>query len=245
MPGLLRFAAMKRTRRIARRIARGAALLAVCGLAVLSVGFDHALYRHDVVQCGTREGSAIALTFDDGPDPVHTPEILDALAIAGARATFFVVGEHAERHPELIGRMLREGHEVAHHTHTHPYVGEVAPEILAAEFEDAYATLESLGAQPLWYRPPRKELSFEQKRLAREHGMRVVLWTRTLERARFDSADEMSSTLIKETCAGDILLAHDGRLDRSMTVEALPALLAGLGERGLEVVTVSELLCGE
>lgn len=218
-----------------------AVVFAVGAFGLLAMGFDYALYEHGVVVGGPRDTAAVALTFDDGPDPVHTPAILDALAAAGARATFFVVGEQAEQHPELVRRMLDEGHEVAHHTHTHPHVGDIAPEVLAAEFTTAHATLTSLGAQPLWYRPPRKELSFEQKRLAREYGMKVALWTRTFERACFASAHQMSSTLIGETQPGDILLAHDGRLNRSMTVEALPAVLAGLAERDIEVVTMSEL----
>lgn len=230
-----------RVRRSFRTAIRMAVILAVGVFGLLATGFDYALYEYGVAASGPRDVSAVALTFDDGPDPVHTPAILDALASAGAHATFFVVGEQAQQHPELVRRMLDEGHEVAHHTHTHPYVGDIAPEILAAEFTEAHATLISLGAQPLWYRPPRKELSFQQKRLAREYGMRIALWTRTFERARFADAQEMSLTLIGETQPGDILLAHDGRLDRSMTVEALPDVLGGLAEREIEVVTMSEL----
>ena len=228
-------------RRIARRVARATAPLTVCALGLLAVGFDHALYRHEVVTCGPRDSNAVALTFDDGPDSTHTPAILDILAERGARATFYVIGEHVERHPDIVRRIIDEGHEIAQHTYSHPRVNALSGDDLAEEFERASLTLEEHGVRPAWYRPPRKELCGEQKRLAAAYGMRVGLWTRALERSRFSSAEEMAATLLAETDPGDVLLAHDGRLNRSMTVEALPVVLDGLAARGIAVVTMSEL----
>ncbi len=97
------------------------------------------------------------------------------------------------------------------------------------------------GITPVWYRPPRKRHTEVQHILTAARGMRAALWTRTLERSRFRSPTEAAVTLVRETRSGDIVLAHDGGLDRSATVAALPAYLDGLRSRRLAVVTVSEL----
>jgi peptidoglycan/xylan/chitin deacetylase (PgdA/CDA1 family) len=210
-------------------------------LTATLVAANFVLFRHEVVRGYGRGGSLVALTFDDGPDPVFTPAVLDILAAHGGRATFFVIGEHVEQHPDIVKRIIAEGHEVAHHTHRHPRVDELDPRELTAEFDEALAALVEFDVEPIWYRPPRKALTFAQKRLARERGMRVALWTRSVERSCFCSAEQAARVITAETRPGDILLAHDGRLDRSMTVEALPAILEGLAARGLTCVTLSEM----
>lgn len=188
-----------------------------------------------------RTSSAIALTFDDGPDPRYTPAILDTLARYNAKATFFVVGEHAEAHPALIERMLAEGHEVAHHTHSHPRVERLSEAELVAEMDECLDMLGMQGVTPTWYRPPRKQLTELQERLADERGMGIALWARCFERARFHSAEEMAEVVARETDPGEIVLAHDGLGDRSMTLKALPLYLEAMQQRGLESVTLSEL----
>jgi len=80
-----------------------------------------------VIQRYGRKKNAVALTFDDGPDPTWTPLILDTLASRGATATFFIIGENAELHPELLRRELRDGHEIGNHTFTHPNLAFVGP----------------------------------------------------------------------------------------------------------------------
>ena len=213
----------------------------VLSLLILNTVGNTLLWDVDVCQAVPGVKGAVALTFDDGPSPEFTPAILDILSEHDVRATFFVVGENVERYPEIVERIVAEGHEVANHTHTHPDVDAVTLDVLNEEFDRAAAALAPFEVVPVWYRPPRRELTFAQKRLAREHGLRVALWTRVLERREFDSAEEMAATLVEETQPGDILLAHDGRLDRSRTVEALPELLEGLDRRGLPVVTLTEL----
>jgi peptidoglycan-N-acetylglucosamine deacetylase len=184
---------------------------------------------------------AIALTFDDGPDPRYTPHVLDVLADRGAHATFFVVGKNAERHPELIERILREGHEVAHHTHSHPHVDRISERELAIEMDSCCAVLASHRVSPAWYRPPRARLTPAQERLAAERGMRIALWARCFERSRFMSAKQMARTLAEETRDGDIVLAHDGLGNRAMTMEALPLYLTAMQQRRIAVVSLSEL----
>lgn len=211
-------------------------LVAVATLSVLTPSADGARRRFPSA------GRAIALTFDDGPDPRYTPLVLDILEAHGVRATFFVIGEQAERHPEIIARILAEGHEVAHHTHSHPRVELLGERELVAEMDDCLNVLRSQGVAPVWYRPPRKAYTELQARLAAERGMKVAMWARCFERERFgDSATEMASTLAGETRDGDIVLAHDGLLDRSLTVDALPLYLESLRGSGFEVLSLSQL----
>src|SRR3954471_22789607 len=97
--------------------------------------------------------SEVWLTIDDGPDPGDTPRILDALDRHAARATFFVIGERAASHPELISEILRRGHEIAHHTHTHPARSfwSAGPKRVRAELDQALAALQRAGARPRWF----------------------------------------------------------------------------------------------
>ncbi|MDP2183659.1 MAG: polysaccharide deacetylase family protein [Actinomycetota bacterium] len=224
-----------------RGIVRSGVVVALVVLA-LGVPVDKILASRFGVCCRMpKVQSAVALTFDDGPDERYTPQILDILAAHQVRATFFVVGEHCERNPALVRRIIAEGHEIANHSQTHGDVSAMDAATLAREFEESQRTLHQLGVEPVWYRPPRGVLNAAQRRLASECGLRVALWSRVVERSRFRSAEEMAATLVGETLAGDILLSHDGRLDRTMTVEALPGLLGGLRAKGLDVVSLSEL----
>ena len=183
----------------------------------------------------------IALTFDDGPDPRFTPGILDALKAHDARATFFVVGDQAAKHPELIARIVAEGHEVANHTQTHPHVDKLDKQQLAQEIDGCLEVLGAQGVSPQWYRPPRGKTPEHQAGLVSARGMKVAMWARGFERARFNNAEELAETLVAETQEGDVVLAHDGRLDRTMTVAALPLYLSALRQRGITSVTLTEL----
>lgn len=217
---------------LALSIAVGCVALFAVAFVAEADGITHSYPRHT---------AAIALTFDDGPDPKFTPQILDALADYDARATFFVIGEHAQRHPELIARMLAEGHEVAHHTHTHPHVDRIDAAEVARQMDECLDALAAQGVRPVWYRPPRKKLTSAQQDAAEARGMGIALWSRCLERDRFESAEDAAATLAEETCAGEIVLAHDGLGDRTQTVLALPLYLSALEARGVEVLTLSEL----
>lgn len=225
----------------ARYVLRIALLITIVGLWWLNRTGTEWLFEADVHATVPSAGDAVALTFDDGPSAAYTPDVLDILAEHDAKATFFVVGESAAAHPDIIERIIAEGHEIGHHTYTHPLVEELWPSELAEEMDRTCEVLVGYGVEPQWYRPPRKGLTLTQKRMALERGMRVALWTRVLERRQFLTPHEISETLVRESAAGDVLLAHDGRLDRSDTVAALPELLEGLADKGLEVVTLSEL----
>lgn len=225
-------------KRVTMRLHAAAGLIAV---VVAVVAMSLAAEADGISRSVPSANGRVALTFDDGPDPRYTPAILDILAEHDARATFFVIGEHAEQHPEIIARMVADGHEVAHHTYTHARVERLAPAAVAEEMDRGLAVLAAQRVEPTWYRPPRKRLTRAQEQAAARRGMRIALWTRCIERSCFADAEDVSRTLSAETRSGDIILAHDGLLDRSMTLEALPGFLSAMEERGLEVVTLSQL----
>lgn len=189
----------------------------------------------------------VALTFDDGPGEV-TPRLLDALAALGVRATFFVVWERVRGREELLSRMRREGHEVALHGMRHVHAGLTPPWRAARDLERAAAALaEATGGAALpFFRPPWGSANALQLAACRRRGLRVVLWAVD---ARDYRADATPSAIARQVVGrvrdGDIVDMHDaggaaGAPER--TLAALPDVVAGLRQRRLEPVTLSELL---
>ncbi|MGE0600928.1 MAG: flippase-like domain-containing protein [Dehalococcoidia bacterium] len=190
--------------------------------------------------------SMMALTFDDGPSPETTPRVLEALRAANAKATFFVLGKHAERHPELVRRISEEGHEVASHGWTHNLLVFASPATVRRELENTSRLIEGCGVPaPRLFRAPH---GFRRPLLAREIGklgMRVVGWSKGVFDTALPGPDVIAARSAEAMRPGAILLLHDGdgngSGDRSQTADALPAILKTAKDRGLRTVTVSEL----
>lgn len=152
------------------------------------------------------------LTIDDGPDPEDTPRLLDLLDRHEARATFFVIGERAARHPALVSEILRRGHEIGHHTHTHP-AGSfwcASPRRLHAELDRATATLAAAGATLRWFRAPAgiKHLGLETALEAR--GLTCVGWTIRSGDCLARVPEDVASHVIPRLTPGAIILMHEG-----------------------------------
>lgn len=152
----------------------------------------------------------IALTFDDGPDRSYTPRLLDMLADAGARATFFPIAPRAAEHPELIERMLTDGHTVGLHCDEHVRHSARDPDWLARDTERALVRLRSLGAEPGLWRTPWGEQAAWTEPLAVRHGLRLIGWTADTHDWRGDSAQTMYAAVQTQLVEGAIVLAHDG-----------------------------------
>lgn len=228
-----------------RRGARISLAIVLMSLAAFYGTRFYLLWEHRVCDRVARRDGAVALTFDDGPDPRFTPAVLDILAEHDAKATFFVVGDQVERHPQLLERIVAEGHEIGHHSHSHRRMRLLDAVDITWEIESCLSALERHGIEPAWYRPPRKELCFRQKDAAHRYGMDIALWNVEMESPRHSTAEEMAEEVIGETDSGDVLIGHDGIHDRTMTVEALPDILRGLKRKGLRFVTLSELAANE
>lgn len=188
----------------------------------------------------------VALTFDDGPDPEVTPRVLDALEAAGMKASFFLIGERAARHPGIAREIVRRGHAVENHSHRHATVfacyglGRMRREIEAAQAAIADAT----GVAPTFFRAPFGIRSPLLDPVLARCGLHYAAWTRRgLDTVTRDPERVLDRIAGAATAAGDILLLHDGIAVRSRGAaahapELLPALGARLAAAGLRSVTL-------
>jgi cellulose synthase/poly-beta-1,6-N-acetylglucosamine synthase-like glycosyltransferase/peptidoglycan/xylan/chitin deacetylase (PgdA/CDA1 family) len=205
------------------------------------------LYR----QGSDPSGHKVVLSFDDGPDPKYTPQILDILKRENVKATFFLVGSRAELYPDLVRRIVREGHEIGNHTYTHPNVGLIPESQVKVELNATQRLIEAIcGRSTTLFRPPynadanpNKAEEIQPLLLAQDLGYWIALedidtedWSRPgvakiLERVRNGRVE-----------GGNIVLLHDAGGNREQTVEALPEIIEYLRNRGDETALISNLL---
>ena len=220
----------------------GTLIFLLCGIAFLPVRADGEGGSKPIVYQGEGQGDRIALTFDDGPHPEYTAEILDILAEYGIHATFFVIGSNVDQYPELLERELSEGHEIGNHTQTHP-LRNITRERLEEEISACEATIgEWIDCRPRLFRPPGGIISQTMMTLAQDHRYRVILWSIDTRDWSHPSVELITKTVLEEVGAGDIILMHDGIEHNSPTPTALRRLIPELLARGYRFVTVSELL---
>jgi len=185
----------------------------------------------------------VALTFDDGPHRKYTSQILDVLAKYNAKATFFIVGQNAEKNPEVISRMYNEGHELANHTFTHPLRTNVSN--LLKEIKQTDDTIQNItGTKPTLFRPVEGQYSDAMIEAIAKEGYKVVMWSWHLDTLDWKSpgTNRIVNTVLKGVKEGNIVLFHDGGGNRHQTVKAMEKILAELESQGYRFVTVSELL---
>lgn len=187
----------------------------------------------------------LALTFDDGPHPIHTPKLLDVLAARGVRSTFFVIGKNVEAYPHIALRIVQEGHEIANHTWSHPSLTKLPVERAAAELRRAHAVIaEVSGAAPQLMRPPYGAVNEGIRRMARsQFHYTTIMWSVDPLDWKYRDSARVSAELLRGAAPGAILLCHD---IHATTIEAIPTVLAQLQDQGFEFLTVRDLLaCNE
>lgn len=193
------------------------------------------------------ERRELALTFDDGPDPRWTPPLLDMLDAGGHRATFFVIGERAARHPDLVADIARRGHEVANHTWAHSFATVFFPPgRLAAELERASAVIaRSTGTRPRWFRAPVGLLSPRIPPAVQAAGLRLVAWTASArDGVRSTTVRGAFARLERAITPGAVIVLHDAPLRGTrepIARELLRRVLDRMESAGLRSVTLSEL----
>jgi peptidoglycan-N-acetylglucosamine deacetylase len=194
---------------------------------------------------GADDQGRVALTFDDGPDPRFTPAVLDVLGTLGVLATFFCVGDRAAERPDLVRRVLAEGHRLGVHCGTHQDLWTLTGAQVAADIRRGRALLEDVAEQRLTlFRPAKGHLDLRVGVLARRQGLRTWLWNVDPEDWRPGASCAGILAGAGAAGAGDVILLHDGleqpwapqARDRSATVAALRPLVAELRARDLTFV---------
>ena len=226
-------------------------MLFVLGFAALCIFFDEAvMVRKGTIFRVPTSKKVVALTFDDGPSPIWTPQILDQLKQAGVKATFFMLGEHVERYPGLAKRVAEEGHEIGNHTYDHHVLIYYKPQELEDEINRAEKIIKNItGKTTVYFRPPKAWLTPDEKEKIKEMGYKIILWSlNSKDWVTFDDK-YIIKYIVRNIQPGDIILFHDsgGALsaeggNRKETVKAVPGLIRKLKEQGYRFVTVHELL---
>ena len=183
----------------------------------------------------------IAITFDDGPVKANTTRLLDMLKKRHIKATFFVVGEMARNNPQLLQRMVAEGHEIGNHTVRHKNLARMSIPALEKELKQAHQTiLSATGEAPKFMRPPGGAITSKQREwMLKNMGYSTILWSVDPNDWKRPGVEVVTRRLVSGARPGAILLAHDLH---KPTVDAMPSTLDQLLAMGYRFVTVSELL---
>jgi peptidoglycan/xylan/chitin deacetylase (PgdA/CDA1 family) len=195
-----------------------------------------------VVTRFTTDRREVWLTIDDGPDPATTPRVLSLLSAGGAKATFFLIGQKAERHPELVAEVLRQGHSVGNHTYRHasPFFWCGSAGMVAREIDRCDEALRQAGAEtPRWFRPPVGIKNLFLHRALAQRGRDLVLWTaRGYDSLSLDAA-AVSKRIIRDIRPGTIILLHESGRPGSPRVDVIEQILAYLAREDYACVLPS------
>ncbi|AKL94024.1 putative xylanase/chitin deacetylase [Clostridium aceticum] len=209
------------------------------------VNADKEELTFEIVWNGPTDQKIVALTFDDGPHPRYTPQILELLEEHDIKATFFVLGKHVERYPEVVKKMVAQGHEVGNHTYSHINVRETSKEKIEEEFEKTQRAIFSItGVRSQVFRPPFGFYNENTIAIAKEAGSKIILWSMHQDSKDWSNPGvyKIVQTVLSKTQNGDIILLHDYVEGESQTLEALKEILPELKDRGYKFVTISQII---
>ncbi|MBC7325583.1 MAG: polysaccharide deacetylase family protein, partial [Moorella sp. (in: Bacteria)] len=193
------------------------------------------LEKQAVITRVTTGEKLIALTFDDGPDPLYTGRILAVLEKYHARAAFFVLGQHVRQYPQLVRREIAAGHEVGVHGYRHVFLTGQPLHVTLSQLKRSEELIgQAAGYRPVYFRPPFGFYNPVMLKAVMARGYRVVLWTPEMDPRDYTNpgAPEIARRVIENAGNGDIVLLQDHGGDRTQTVQALEQILRVLGARG-------------
>jgi nucleoside-diphosphate-sugar epimerase/peptidoglycan/xylan/chitin deacetylase (PgdA/CDA1 family) len=210
------------------------------GHALVKKALFSAVPGRQLLVHGNRNKAQIALTIDDGPDPINTPRILDIFRDYAVKATFFVVGGAAEQYPEIVLRMKKEGHDVGSHSYSHPYFNKLSWSGAFREIGMTGWVLDRiLGEKCKLFRPPHGKLSLRSLIPAWAVGQQVVMWNVDLKDYCAASGDVEAQLARTSFASGDIILYHGVN---AAALKALPSVIKAALGKNREAVTISELV---
>ncbi|MFY0522425.1 polysaccharide deacetylase family protein [Archangium gephyra] len=212
------------------------------GLGKLSRSWTYQLFGEIYPRVETSE-RVVALTFDDGPKPGQTEEILGILKRHGVKASFFMVGRRIERSPELAARVLAEGHQVGNHSYSHRRLVLKSPSYVQEEIDKTDALLRGLGVQgELLFRAPFGKKLVVLPWLLSRSGRKHITFDVVSRDDETQDVGLLTSRVMESVRPGSIILFHDGGQDKPGTVQAVDIVVGKLKAQGYRFVTVSELL---
>jgi peptidoglycan/xylan/chitin deacetylase (PgdA/CDA1 family) len=190
-----------------------------------------------------RSPLVIALTFDDGPSPVYTPQVLSILQRYKVHATFFCIGEWVQLYPGLVQEAFSAGNVIGDHTWSHPNLTRLSAYAVHWQLSSASAAIQyAIGSSPVLFRPPYGATDATVVSVASQLGLLQVMWTVDPRDWSRPGVDAIVNVVLSHATNGSIILMHDGGGDRSETVLALPLIITALRQRGFSFVTISQLL---
>jgi peptidoglycan/xylan/chitin deacetylase (PgdA/CDA1 family) len=183
----------------------------------------------------------IAMTFDDGPSAENTPRLLEMLKQRNIKATFFLIGQNAASNPDLVRRILADGHEIGNHSWTHPQLSKLSDDRVTAEITKTQdAIKDASGFSPTLLRPPYGAITPRQREwIENQFGLNVILWSVDPFDWKRPGASVITQRILSQVRPGAIILSHD---IHKQTVDAMPATLDGLLAKGYKFATVSQLI---
>jgi peptidoglycan/xylan/chitin deacetylase (PgdA/CDA1 family) len=195
------------------------------------------LVRHEPFLRMSGRGRSLVLTFDDGPDPRYTPEILRTLREYDVRAMFFVCGGMAARNKDLLGEMADDGHLVGNHTWSHPLLTKLSRSAIRSEMERTSEVIDdAYGEPPTWFRAPYGAWNRDAFRIGAELGMEPLGWTIDTLDWTTPGTRSIVGRVRNEAAPGVVVLSHDAGGDRSQSVRALREYLPHLLDSGYHIV---------
>jgi peptidoglycan/xylan/chitin deacetylase (PgdA/CDA1 family) len=189
----------------------------------------------------------IAITFDDGPHAISTPQILDLLYLYNVPATFFLVGKHLEKYPEIAREIVRAGHEIGNHTFSHSLLYVSTKNRIRDEISRTDTLLRNIdGAEPKFFRPPAGFFTKQVLDIAEQLGYKTVVGDVYPRDPHLPGKEKIVDRVLQRAVAGSIIILHDGgnaqRIDRSQTLGALSEIIPRLKDKGFAFLTLSDLL---
>lgn len=213
-------------------------VLVILQALTITTSAEESVYRS--VKTDTKQ---IAFTFDDGPHPHLTEEILKILDQYQVKATFFMIGQNVKNYPDVANEVIKAGHEIGNHTYSHVHLERLNDSQVAREIEACDDALEELCEyRPHLFRPPEGAINERIQNCANHEDYSLILWSIDTRDWECKDENEIVNTVLNSIQPGDIILMHDYIGRKSRTPQALKILLPKLIEQGYEPVTVSQLL---
>lgn len=192
---------------------------------------------------GNPQRAEIALTFDDGPSPTYTPQVLAILNRYGIHATFFVIGSQAAAYPDLVRQDYQQGNPVGNHSWSHPDLLQLAPAQVRSQLQTTSNAIQAAtGVKPTLFRPPYGNTNSVIQSIASSLGLSTILWSVDPKDWSLPGTSVIVSRVLNSTHNGSIILLHEGGGDRSQTMAALPTIITTLKQRGFQFVTIAQMI---